>query len=48
MARRLEPSLGIPRLPAVPVAAAIAPHLDAFWFAWQAYKPDTLVYGVDA
>lgn len=24
------------------------PHLDAFWFAWQAYKPDTLVYGVDA
>jgi Protein of unknown function (DUF3179) len=24
------------------------PHLDAFWFAWQAYRPDTLVYGVDA
>ena len=23
-------------------------HLDAFWFAWQAYFPDTLVYGVDA
>jgi hypothetical protein len=23
-------------------------HLDAFWFAWQAYRPDTLVYGVDA
>jgi hypothetical protein len=24
------------------------PHLDAFWFAWQAYRPDTTVYGVDA
>lgn len=23
-------------------------HLDSFWFAWQAYRPDTLVYGVDA
>ena len=23
-------------------------HLDTFWFAWQAYRPDTLVYGVDA
>jgi Protein of unknown function (DUF3179)/Glycosyltransferase family 87 len=22
-------------------------HLDAFWFSWQAYFPDTLVYGVD-
>lgn len=24
------------------------PHLDGFWFAWQAYHPETLVYGVDA
>jgi hypothetical protein len=23
------------------------PHLDAFWFAWQGYYPETLVYGVD-
>jgi hypothetical protein len=23
-------------------------HLDSFWFAWQAYRPDTLVHGVDA
>jgi hypothetical protein len=23
-------------------------HLDAFWFAWQAYYPGTLVYGVDS
>lgn len=23
------------------------PHLDSFWFAWQAYVPETLIYGVD-
>jgi hypothetical protein len=23
-------------------------HLDSFWFAWQAYRPGTLVYGADA
>jgi Protein of unknown function (DUF3179) len=23
-------------------------HLDTFWFAWQAYHPDTEVYGADA
>lgn len=22
-------------------------HIDAFWFAWQAYHPETAVYGVD-
>jgi Protein of unknown function (DUF3179) len=24
------------------------PHVDAFWFAWQAYRPDTRVYGAAA
>jgi len=23
------------------------PHLDSFWFAWQAYVPETLIHGVD-